>query len=73
MAVDETINQLYIQLRKVGYNEYQIRQMTSEVIGNKKVASLTPDETQALIDHLVYQLTFARKCLDKDLAVGSDV
>ncbi len=59
----EEIKKMILQLKSMGYRNYQIVNMVESCVGNKKLENLTEQELKNLFEFLATQVDFGLKCL----------
>ena len=57
------IRELMQELRRLGYYDFQIKEIVREAVGNKRLEDLSPAEAQDLAARLEEAVAFARRCL----------
>ena len=65
VAAGEKIRELKRELERLGYYDFQIREIVFEAVGRKVAGEeeLAPEEAERVIDRLSEQISFAYKCL----------
>ncbi|QGP92649.1 hypothetical protein MGLY_20370 [Neomoorella glycerini] len=59
----EEIRALCNELRRLGYYEFQIKEIIAGIAGNKKINQLSLEDQEKIKARLVEQINFARKCM----------
>lgn len=63
MAVWERIKALERELRRLGYYEFQIREIIREAAEGTPLEKLSPEAAEKVAERLAEQVAFARRCL----------
>jgi peptidoglycan hydrolase-like protein with peptidoglycan-binding domain len=63
VAAGERIRQLQRELRRLGYYDFQIKDMIFEAAGKTEVEKFSPEEAERVAERLSEQVSFALKCL----------
>lgn len=63
VAVWERIKALERELRRLGYYEFQIREIIREAAGDTPLERLSPEAAERVVERLAEQVAFAKRCL----------
>lgn len=61
--VGEEIRNLCNELRRLGYYEFQIKEIITSIAGAKKISQLSLEDQEKIKARLIEQINFARKCM----------
>ncbi|WP_371372128.1 hypothetical protein [Sporomusa aerivorans] len=60
--MDLRVNHLVEQMEKLGYMRFQIQSILREATEGANLDSLTPTQTEQVVDYLEDYLAFAQRC-----------
>ena len=63
MPYRKAYRDLVLQLKKLGYNGHQIRELLASRIGKDNLAQMREEDYHNAIEILQSQVSFAKKCL----------